>query len=53
MNFINQDPIKYAKKIIKIQDPNRFFFTFFVHIFVKQKKKEVFQQFPVNNPKII
>ncbi|AXT50134.1 hypothetical protein D1818_04545 [Aquimarina sp. BL5] len=40
---------KYAKKIIKIQPPNRFFFTFFVHIFVKQKKKELFQQFSVNN----
>ncbi len=40
---------KYAKKIIKIQPQNRFFFTFFVHIFVLQKKKELFQQFSVNN----
>ena len=28
----------YAKKIINIQPLNRFFFTFFVHIFVKQKQ---------------
>ncbi len=49
MNYAKLQILKYAKKIIKIQPLNRFFFTFFVHIFVKQKKKELFQQFSVNN----
>lgn len=38
-----------AKKIIKIQPCFRFFFTFFVHIFVQQKKRGSFQQFSINN----
>ncbi|RZS92625.1 hypothetical protein EV197_2763 [Aquimarina brevivitae] len=34
-----------AKKIIKIQPLFRFFFTFFVHIFVQQKAREFSTQF--------
>ena len=49
MSHLALELLKYAKKIFKIQPQNRFFFTFFVHIFVKQKKKELFQQFSVNN----
>ena len=36
-----------AKKIIKIQPSFRFFFTFFVHIFVQQKREGVFNNFPL------